>query len=44
MYIATTTECSVRIAIETSIALLVQDEDDTLVAQIGNLIGCDTVL
>ena len=43
MYIATTTECSIRITIETSVALLVQDEDDTLIAQIGHLIGCDTI-
>ena len=44
MSISTTSEGTVRIAVETLIALLVENKDDTLIAQIGNLINGDAVI
>ena len=43
MGITTASEGSIRIAVKAGVALLVEDEDDTLVADIRHLIGCNTV-
>ena len=44
MHIVTATKCAVRITIETRITLFVENEDDTLITQVGHLVGRDTVL
>ena len=41
---ACTSECAIRLAVETMVILLVEDEDDTLITQIGHLFGCDSIV